>query len=70
VRLTKTQAANLEAVLVYETRYGKGLWAGRDGTDTDTLNSLVELGLLTRERDENGLRWWYRLTPAGREIVG
>lgn len=68
-KLSPTQLRHLKAVAAYEERYGKRMWAGRDGTKVKTLDSLVKRGLLDKERGEYGLRWWYGLTQTGREAL-
>jgi DNA-binding PadR family transcriptional regulator len=68
-RLSAAQIRHLKAVAAYEARYHKRMGDGHCKTNATTLNALASRGLLSRQRGDYGLRWWYGLTEAGREAL-
>lgn len=68
--LTPEERRQLLVAVRYEERYHRPLWAGRERTDDETLGRLADRGLLYRKRGEHGTRWWYFLTPSGRQALG
>jgi DNA-binding PadR family transcriptional regulator len=70
ITLDALERGTLLIVADYQARHhGQRMWAGRGGTSERELQALAERGLLDALRDENGYRWWYGLTPEGREAI-
>lgn len=60
----------LHVIADYQAHYHRPCWAGREGTTSEVLDSLVEEGLLYKEPDKERTRFWYTLTREGMAIVG